>query len=192
MDTTEKRKVRFTEIVTSVELYQDDDDSNTPYLPNYTEGLSDGSLRQALIAHSFREGEVFTNKLTNLLMGSTVLSLNEHKSRPSEDELHALGLSASLAWSSGQLPYLLNICGMVGQITLHFDDLELPDDFAILFRPTGKVKDFGKLEPYALLEQSVTPADILALTHSEDELKGLKEQIAEIVAKKLVEDDNEQ
>lgn len=190
MDTIEKRKERFTEIVTSVELYQEDSD-DVPHLPKYTEGLADGALRQALISHAFREGEVFTHRLTNILMGSAVMSLNDRQERPSEDELHALGLSASLAWSSGQLPYLMNIFGIMGKLYVAFDDIDIPDDFSIIMRPTGKVKDFGKLEPYALLEENVTPADIIALTHSEDEMKGLKEAIAEMVAKKLVEDDNE-
>jgi hypothetical protein len=190
MDTIEKRKSRFTEIVTSVELYQEDSD-DTPYLPNYTEGLSDGALRQALIAHAFREGEVFTHRLTNILMGSAVMSLNDRQARPNEDELHALGLSANLAWSAGQLTYLMNIYGIVGKLTVVFDDLDLPDDFSVILRPTGRVKDFGKLEPYALLEEKVTPEDIIALTHDIDEIKQLKEQIAEMVAKKLTEGDNE-
>lgn len=190
MNQIEKRKERFTEIVTSVELYQEDNE-DTPHLPNYAEGLSDGALRQALISHAFREGEVFTHRLTNILMGSAVMSLNDRQERPNEDELHALGLSANLAWSMGQLPYLMNIYGIVGKLVTVFEDLDLPEDFSIILRPTGRVKDFGKLEPYALLEENVTPSDIIALTHDIDEIKELKEQIATIVAKKMMGQDDE-
>ena len=187
----EKRKARFTEIVMSIDLLDVEQD-DIPRLPNNTEGLADGALRQALIAHALREGEAFTGKLATVVMGSAVSSMNDRQERPSEDEICALGLSASLAWASGQLPFLLNVLGVAGKLCIMFDDLELPDDFSILFRPQGRVSDFGKIEPYDLLDEKVTPADILKLAHTDKEMDELKEAIAQMVAEKMLKgEDNE-
>lgn len=192
----EKRKERFIEIVTAVELYDEDSDE-TPRFPNNTQGLADGKLRSALVAHAFHEGEEFSNKLVNALMGSAVIAINEREDNcPTDEDMSALGLASSIAWAHGETKYLLNILGLAGQIMLRHD-VECPMDFHMIFRPNGGATNFGKFNPYDIMDGKITEDDLdiepsvgerLEEMLGKDGLNQLKEEIANRIFKKFNED----
>jgi hypothetical protein len=193
-----ERKARFTEIVTTIALY-DEDSEEAPRFPNNTAGLADPKLRSALVAHAFAESEEFSNKLVNALMGSAVTSMSEHESCPTEDDLSALTLASSIAWAHGEMKYLLNICGLVGMLSIKHD-FDMPQELLMIFRPNEGATGFGKFNPYDIMEGKITEADLdiktvkerLTEELGEEGLADLKEQIVkEIMRKMEVDKDNE-
>ena len=194
-----ERKARFTEIVTTIELYYEESDEQ-PRFPNNTQGLSDGKLRSALVAHAFHEGEDFSNKLVNALMGSAVTTLADDSDKePSQDVLSALGLATSIAWAHGEARYLFNIFGLVAMLSNRYD-IEFPPEMLMVFRPNDGATDFKKFNPYDLMEGKVDEVDLLdmpknlneALTEElgEEGLANLKKRIVEeIIGQMKGEDD---
>lgn len=193
-----ERKARFTEIVTTIELYNEDSE-DTPRFPNNTQGLADGNLRSALVAHAFHEGEDFSNKLVNALMGSTVTSLSELEDRePTQDDLSALGLATSLAWAHGELRYLFNIFSVVAMLSNRYE-IEYPPEMVMVFRSNKGATDFKKYNPYDLLEDKLSKEDMVDLPNNlneilseelgEEGLANLKKRIVEDIISKLKEGD---
>lgn len=186
-----ERKARFTEIVTTIALY-DEESEDTPRFPNNTQGLADGDLRSALVAHAFAENEEFSNRLVNALMGSAVTSMNEHESCPTEDDLSALGLATSIAWAHGELKYLFNILGLVGMLSVKHD-FEMPKEMLMIFRPNEGATEFGKFNPYDIMEGKITEADLgiktvqerLTEELGEEGLADLKQQIVAEIMRKM-------
>ena len=186
-----ERKARFTEIVTTIALYDEESD-DTPRFPNNTAGLADGTLRSALVAHAFAENEEFSNKLVNALMGSAVTSMNEHESCPTEDDLSALALATSIAWAHGEMKYLLNICGLLGMLSVKHD-FDIPTEVMMIFRPNEGALGFGKFNPYDIMEGNLTDEDLgIKTVHEhlteelgEDGLADLKKQIVAEIMRKM-------
>ena len=182
---TQERKYRFTEIVTAITLLPDEMEE-PPTLPDKTMGLSDGSLKSALASQAFREGEVFSNKLVNALVSSAMTNMAEND-KPSRDDMSALGLAISLAWAHNEIPYFLTLSGLLGMIwdKHHEDDncdYLIPSEVLAIIGNPKKVKDFGKFEPYDLLDDKITPAD---LVESQDLSDNIKAQILEAIQKEL-------
>lgn len=147
----QERKDRFTEIIMAVEFINLDGEQK-PLLPQRTLGLSDGNLRSAVIAQSFREGEDFSQRLTNALVVSALENINETDGEVTPDDMSALGLGASIAWAYGEMTFLMKICGLVAEITSQ-TDAEIPLDFTMIFRPNGGATNFGtEVEPYEVME----------------------------------------
>ena len=164
MDTLEERKYRFTEIVTAVHLLTDTEvEDYTPTLPNGTLGLSDIHLKSALMSQAFREGEKFSNKLSNALLGSAMSNIigEEHEShkKPTPDDVSALGVAMSLVWAHFELPYFLYLSGILHEIyNANGKDKDLiPSEVATILQPSNKVKNFSKFEPYELLREDFDP-----------------------------------
>lgn len=182
---TQERKYRFTEIVTAITLLPDELEE-VPVLPSGTLGLSDGSLKSALVSQAFREGEEFSNKLTNALVGSAMTSIRE-SDNPTEDDMSAMGLAMSLAWAHNELPYFLALSGMLAMIyeKHHTDDncdYILPSEVLAILSGNKKAKNFSKFEPYDLLEDKITPADLMKDINIGDDIK---KQIIEAIEKEL-------
>ena len=148
----QERKDRFTEIIMAVEFI-DLEGENKPLLPQRTLGLSDGSLRSGLIAQSFREGEEFSQRLTNALVVSALENINETEGEVTDDDMSALGLGASIAWAYGEITFLMKICGLVAEITSQ-TGADVPLDFMMIFRPNGGATEFGNaVEPYEVMDK---------------------------------------
>jgi hypothetical protein len=183
---TQERKYRFTEIITAITLLPDGELDEVPTLPNRTLGLSDGSLKSALVSQAFREGEEFSNKLVNALIGSAMTSIRE-SDNPTEDDMSAVGLAMSLAWSHNEIPYFLALSGMLAMIyeKHHSDDncdFIIPSEVLAILSGNKKAKDFAKFEPYDLLEDKVQPSDILNNT---DIPNDIRKQILEAIEREL-------
>lgn len=188
---TQERKYRFTEIITAITLLPDELEE-VPVLPNKTLGLSDGSLKSALVSQAFREGEEFSNKLTNALVGSAMTNIKDNDS-PSEEDMSAIGLAMSLAWAHGELPYFLSLSGLVAMIyeKHHNDstcDYLIPSEVITILGNSKNAKNFSKFEPYDLLENKVTPSDIMDEVSKSEIPDNIKAQILEAIQKEL---DNE-
>lgn len=186
---TQERKYRFTEIVTAITLLGDELDE-VPTLPDKTMGLSDGSLKSALASQAFREGEEFSNKLVNALVGSAMTNIKSND-KPSEDDMSAMGLAMSLAWAHGEIPYFLALSGLLSMIwENHHDDSTcdylIPSEVMTILSSPNKIKTFGQFEPYDLLEDKVSPKDLLKDVNLADTVK---EQILEAIEKELGNDD---
>lgn len=196
---TQERKERFIEIITAVELFNEESD-DTPRFPNNTKGLADGKLRSAIVAHAFHEGEDFSNKLVNALMGSAVTAINDRdEGCPTDEDMSALGLASSIAWAHGESKYLFNILGLAGQLMLRHD-IDLPLDFSMIFRPNKGAKEFGKFNPYDIMDGKVTDKDLIDEASvgerleemlGEDGLEQLKEAIANRIFKKFKDEEAE-
>lgn len=158
----QERKDRFTEIIMAVEFINLEGEEK-PLLPQRTLGLSDGNLRSAVIAQAFREGEDFSQRLTNALVVSALENINETEGEVTPDDLSALGLSASIAWAYGESLFLMKICGLVAEI-VDKTDADTPIDFAMIFRPNDSAIKFGnEYEPYDLLQENLTTTRAMAI-----------------------------
>jgi hypothetical protein len=125
--------------------------------------------------------------------------MSEHESCPTEDDLSALTLASSIAWAHGEMKYLLNICGLVGMLSIKHD-FDMPQELLMIFRPNEGATGFGKFNPYDIMEGKITEADLdiktvkerLTEELGEEGLADLKEQIVkEIMRKMEVDKDNE-
>lgn len=191
---TQERKYRFTEIVTAITLLPDLSKSDdVPTLPNTTVGLSDGNLKSALASQAFREGEVFSNKLVNALVGSAMTSMKE-KDSPSEDDMSALGLAMSLAWAHDEIPYFLSLAGLVAMIYENHHnenncDYLIPSEvLTIIGGNTKKARTFGQFEPYDLLEDKVSLTDLMR-KEAGNMPDDIKKQLIEAIQKEMGENE---
>ena len=169
----QERKDRFTEIIMAVEFINLDNEDK-PLLPRRTLGLSDGNLRSAVIAQSFREGEDFSKRLVNALVVSALDNINESDGEVTQDDMSALGLGASIAWAYGESLFLMKICGLVADIVGN-TEAETPVDFAMIFRPNDSAIKFGnEYEPYDLLQDDLKTTRAMAIAE-EMGLEGVTE-----------------
>lgn len=150
------------------------DNEDKPLLPRRTLGLSDGNLRSAVIAQSFREGEDFSKRLVNALVVSALDNINESDGEVTQDDMSALGLGASIAWAYGESLFLMKICGLVADIVGN-TEAETPVDFAMIFRPNDSAIKFGnEYEPYDLLQDDLKTTRAMAIAE-EMGLEGVTE-----------------
>ena len=164
--TFEDLKYRFDELMASVELLPDDPDEidGIPTFPNLTRNLSETEVYNAVICQSLKGGEEFRIKMCALLTGSARVSIEkaiESDSKPSNDDLYALAITANIMWASGA-EELLHILGMIGNFCSHFE-VDVPDLVTLLIRPNQRVEKFGQLDPYKVLEGAYTQEDVLAV-----------------------------
>jgi hypothetical protein len=97
------------------------------------------------------------------------------------------------------MKYLLNICGLVGMLSIKHD-FDMPQELLMIFRPNSGATEFGKFNPYDIMDGTITEADLgvktvkerLTEELGEEGLADLKEQIVkEIMRKMEVDKDNE-
>ena len=166
MDTLEERKYRFTEIITAITLLPDLSElDEAPVLPQKTKGLADHNLKSALASQAFREGEQFSNKLVNALVGSAMTNIKDNDN-PTEDDMSAMGLAMSLAWAHGEVPYFLALSGLVAQVFERFHnddncDFIIPSEVMAIVGNGGKAKTFSQFEPYELLDDSISVQEMI-------------------------------
>jgi hypothetical protein len=168
---TEERKYRFAEIMSAVSLLPDVDmesDEDAPdeaqewLLPNLTKNVSDRKVGDAILCQAMREDTEFKFKLLALLTNSATENINrcvDTDSVPSDDDMTALAIGANLLWSEGQVTALFGLLGMIGQTCARFS-LKVPNLCKAFLADNEGVQNFGKLDPYALLEGSVSKKDV--------------------------------
>lgn len=168
---TDERKYRFSEIMSAVSMLPDVDmnsDDDAPdesqgwLLPNLTKNVSDRKITDAILCQALREDTEFKFKLLALLTNSATKNINEcvdNDSKPTDDDMSALAISANLLWSEGQVTALFGLLGMIGQACARFE-LKVPKLCRAFLVSNEGISNFGKLDPYALLEGSVSKLDV--------------------------------
>lgn len=148
-------KYRFNEIITTIALIEDtplsDLDSEEIVLPNFTAGLEDMWLINAIVAQASRESDDFRQKLYIALCNSSMRQTIENH-EITQSSINAFALAGNLAWASGAghmvfkaLGYLTMACEGAG--------LEIPDfAYTVLDDPSGVLEWSAKQDPYSLLE----------------------------------------
>jgi hypothetical protein len=143
----------------------DDELDGIPMLPRKTIGLADGNLKSALASQAFREGEAFSNKLVNALVGSAMTNIKD-TDNPTEDDMSALGLAMSLTWAHGEIPYFLALGGLLAQVFEKCRNDEnrsfiIPSEVIAIVGTGSKASSFGRFEPYDLLEDKVSVENLI-------------------------------
>jgi hypothetical protein len=169
----EERTYRFGEIMSALgllpELTMRDENSDEEaesaqdwVLPNLTKGLSDTRLREALLCQIQREDEEAKFKLVALLTNSATKSVHEcaeNDTKPSDDDLEAIAISANILWGSGQVKGLYQMLGLLSHICSQFD-INIPDLATTFIRSNEGIENFGRLDPIAILSGNVTSDDV--------------------------------
>jgi hypothetical protein len=167
MDNTE-RKYRFSEIMSAVSLLPDMSPKGTAtpdeleelegwVLPNLTNGISDDKMKDAILCQAFKGDEEFKFKLVALLSNSAMKNISEARqqdTKPTDDDLTALSISANILWAEGQGTGLFQLLGLIGQICTSFD-MPIPSLATLFLRTQEGIERYGKLDPYAILEGQV-------------------------------------
>jgi hypothetical protein len=167
---TEERKYRFSEIMSAVSMLPDldmesdevDEDTQTWVLPNLTKNLSDKRISEAILCQAFREDREFKFKLLALLCNSATQNINkcaEEETTPTSDDLHALAICANLLWGEGQVTSLYGLLGMIGQTCVRFD-VKVPKLGQVFLMGNEGIDNFGKINPYDLIEGKVSRKDV--------------------------------
>ena len=147
-------KYRFSEIITAIALIEDtplEDIDDNIVLPDFTAGLEDIWLINAVLAQASRESDDFRQKLYIALMNSAMAHTVETHEIV-ESDINAFALAGSLAWASGSghmvfkaLGYMTMACDSAG--------LDIPDfAYRVLDSNEGILEWSATLDPYALLE----------------------------------------
>lgn len=160
MNSTE-RKVRFTEIMSSIELMGDPhDDGYDPKLPDGTKGLSDGNLKTAILAQAVKnvDDEDFIGNMINALANtgfSTIANKAENGEEVSDDDLSTASMAIHVAWVVGAFTPMAMMMGTYARM-LHDLELDTPDDLLIILRPNTPIVEAAQNEdPIALLDMTV-------------------------------------
>jgi hypothetical protein len=167
---TDERKYRFAEIMSAVSMLpdvdmesgDDEEEAQNWYLPNLTKNVSDRKISDAILCQALREDTEFKFKLLALLTNSATKNINEcvdNDTKPTEDDMNALAISANLLWSDGQVTALFGLLGMIGQTCARFE-LKVPKLCKAFLMGNEGINNFGKLDPYALLEGNVSKLDV--------------------------------
>lgn len=174
MNSTE-RKVRFTEIMSSIELMGDPhSDEYDPKLPDGTKGLSDGNLKTAILAQAVRnvDDEAFIGNMINALANtgfSALANKAENGEDVSEDDLSTASMAIHVAWVVGAFTPMAMMMGTYARM-LHDLELDTPDDLLLILRPNTPIVEAAQDEdPIALLDMTVE--DLL-----DDVIKGKKKK----------------
>lgn len=177
-----ERKVRFTEIMSSIELMGDpEQDGYDPKLPDGTKGLSDGNLKTAIMAQAvkMRESEDFIGNLINALANTGFSAIAEklNEGEPeevSEDDLSTACMAIHVAWVIGAFTPMAMMMGTYAKM-LHDLELEVPDELMIILRPNTPIIEASKNEdPIALLDMTIE--DLLMQQHLKQHLKESKKE----------------
>lgn len=160
MNSTE-RKVRFTEIMSSIELMGDPhDDGYDPKLPDGTKGLSDGNLKTAILAQAVKnvDDEDFIGNMINALANtgfSTISNKVENGEEVTDDDLSTASMAIHVAWVVGAFTPMAMMMGTYARM-LHDLELDTPDDLLIILRPNTPIVEAAQNEdPIALLDMTV-------------------------------------
>jgi hypothetical protein len=168
-------KYRFDEIVTTVLLTpdepSDEDYENGLLLPNLTRDLHEPELYTAILCQTFKSHEAnkdeeFAQKISALLVNSTMQSVIDNEGA-SEDDLYALALAINISWAQGSPQFMFRTMGLLGALTSKFD-MEVPDLACAVLKGNNGANKFGKLDPYRILEGNYDPMDMVTETMGEE------------------------
>ena len=160
MNSTE-RKVRFTEIMSSIDLMGDHNSEDyDPKLPDGTKGLSDSNLKTAIMAQAIknRDEEAFIGHMINAL-ANTGFSTISDKARSGEeitdDDLSTATMAIHVAWAVGAFEPMAMMLGTYGKMLCDLN-IEAPNDLTLIFRPNRPMIEGAKNEdPIALLDMTI-------------------------------------
>lgn len=186
-------KYRFDEIVTTVLLTPneptDEDYENGLVLPNLTRDLHEPELFTALLCQTFKSHEAnkdeeFAQKMSALLVNSTMQSVLD-KEQADEDDLYALAIAINISWAQGSAEFMYRTMGLLGALTAKFD-LEVPQLACAMLKSNHGANKFGKLDPYRILEGNYDPMEMVRETmgdkFSEDELDKLRGVLHDLIS----------
>ena len=173
----EDRKYRFLELMSAVSMLPSVDmednelaeGSEEWVFPNLTKDIADSDLRDAILCQALREDIEFKFKLVACLTNSVRVSVRsklDNDTKPSEDDLEALAISANVLWAEGQVTALYGLLGMLGSLVAQFD-LKMPELATAFLRGNGGIEGFGKLDPLAIINGDVGLHDIDLLTQED-------------------------
>jgi len=173
----EDRKYRFLELMSAVSMLPSVDmednelaeGSEEWVFPNLTKDIADGDLRDAILCQALREDIEFKFKLVACLTNSVRVSVRskmDNDTKPSEDDLEALAISANVLWAEGQVTALYGLLGMLGSLVAQFD-LKMPELATAFLRGNKGIEGFGKLDPLAIINGDVGLHDIDLLTQED-------------------------
>ena len=173
----EDRKYRFLELMSAVSMLPSVDmednelaeGSEEWVFPNLTKDIADSDLRDAILCQALREDIEFKFKLVACLTNSVRMSVRskmDNDTKPNEDDLEALAISANVLWAEGQVTALYGLLGMLGSICAQFD-LKMPELATAFLRGNRGIEGFGKLDPLAIINGDVGLHDIDLLTQED-------------------------
>jgi hypothetical protein len=147
-------KYRFSEIVTTIALIEDTPFSELEHdsvvFPNFTAGLDDMSLINAILAQAARESDDFRQKLYVALVNSAMAHTVETHEIVKSD-LNAFALAANLAWACGAGNMVFKALGLLN-MACEASDQEVPDFAYVVLESNEGVLDWSsEQDPYALL-----------------------------------------
>lgn len=147
-------KYRFSEIITAIALIEDtplEDIDGDIILPDFTAGLDDMWLINAIVAQASRESDDFRQKLYIALVNSAMAhTVETHE--VVESDLNAFALAGNIAWASGSGHMVFKALGF---LTMACDSagLEIPVfAYTVLEDNNGVLEWSAQQDPYALLE----------------------------------------
>jgi len=174
---TAELKYRFTEIATTIDLLpevnmEDDSQPDTDdwRLPNGTLGLSEPRMFSALICQTLKGGQDYRFKMVAAMTNTAIESIKAKVKRdeiPNDDDLTALAISINILWANGVQGGLLQLLGLLQDVTCK-NDLELPELAMAIFRPQEGVNKFGQLDPIRILEDKGME-DLLSMFNAGDD-----------------------
>ena len=147
-------KHRFSEIITTIALIEDtplDELPDNLVFPNFTAGLEDMWLINAVLAQASRESDDFRQRLYFALMNSA-MSHTVETHEIDEADLNAFALAGNLAWASGSGHMVFKALGLL-TMACESSGLEIPPfAYTVLEDNKGILEWSATLDPYALLE----------------------------------------
>ena len=146
---------RFSEIVTAVSLIEDsnwdDLEQDVFILPNFTAGLEDMRLINALTAQTARESDDWRLRFYTFLLNSAMSHIMESDGGVNDGDLNAIALAMNVAWVSREASAIFKAASILSHITDN-SNAEYPEfAFTVLQSPSGAVEIGKANDPYALL-----------------------------------------
>lgn len=178
MSTQDKMKYRFDELITTIRLLPDDpQDADEVVFPHLTRDLAEPEIYTAVLCQTFKEHKAdteekhdFTVKMIATLANSAMESVHkkvEAEEAPSDDDIYALALAVNIAWAIGSADVTFKLGGVLANITNEFD-LEFPDLACLVLKGNKSAVDFGKLDPYRIIQHDYTPEEMARVTMGDE------------------------
>lgn len=145
---------RFGEIYASVAMLEgaEDLEPDSFLFPNYTDGLENMALVNALAAQSARESDEWRLALYTCLINTTLSGIEHREGKVGKADLNALALAINIAWLSQEGTAIFKAGGILDHLIEHCEGAQYPDfAFTVLDSPKVASEWSKTLDPYALL-----------------------------------------
>lgn len=147
------KEYRFSEIVTAVSLlegFNHEEHDDFPTLPNFTDGLENMNLINALCVQSTKESDDWRLMFYASLLKSGMVHVMNEKTVTDAD-LNAFALAANIAWISKEGSSVLRALSIL-YTTTESCGADIPEfAYVVLDNPAGVAEWSASLDPYAIL-----------------------------------------